>query len=207
MFNNSKYTKLYFQIIERARERDLQEGFEKHHVIPRSLGGTNDEDNIVRLTFKEHYCCHHLLTKMCDGDLRTPLLFALWAMSNQRGEYRSQRNYIVSARLYETLRLDAISLLKKTNTGRKYPNRKRPTMSEEQRQQRRERLIQLNKSRKGRVLSEETKEKIRKKRALQDVSHLKGKQRSEGTKAKIKAKRALQTNVRNQYSASQPKSP
>ena len=37
---------------------------EKHHIIPRSLGGSNDIDNLVRLTAKQHFICHKLLTKM-----------------------------------------------------------------------------------------------------------------------------------------------
>lgn len=68
MFNNSKYTKWYFNIIKNARERkDVLSYYEKHHIIPKSLGGDNAEKNIIALSAKEHYICHHLLTKMCKN--------------------------------------------------------------------------------------------------------------------------------------------
>lgn len=35
--------------------------YEKHHVVPRSLGGTDDSSNIIRLTPREHYIAHRLL--------------------------------------------------------------------------------------------------------------------------------------------------
>ncbi len=36
--------------------------YENHHIIPRCIGGKDDEDNLVLLTAKEHYICHKLLT-------------------------------------------------------------------------------------------------------------------------------------------------
>jgi len=135
------------------------------------------------------------------------MLFALWAMSNQKGEYRPDRDYKITSTAYSKLRENITLVLKEANTGRTYKNRKRPTMSDEQRAKRRATLIALNKKRTGRVVSEETRAKIRAKRALQDMSHLKGKTVSDETCAKIRAKRALQTNVKNQYSKSSPTHP
>ena len=37
---------------------------EKHHIIPKSLGGSDDKCNIVELTAREHFVCHLLLSKM-----------------------------------------------------------------------------------------------------------------------------------------------
>ena len=59
-----KYTKWYAQITERARNRILDTYTETHHIIPRSLGGTDDINNLVELTAREHFICHWLLTKM-----------------------------------------------------------------------------------------------------------------------------------------------
>ena len=59
------YNKIYAQIIVRATARkDLSGYSERHHIIPKSLGGTNRKDNIVRLTSKEHFICHLCLCKM-----------------------------------------------------------------------------------------------------------------------------------------------
>lgn len=68
IFLKNKYTKIYFAIIERALNSNNENNYtEKHHIIPRSLGGTNDLENIVRLIPREHYIVHWLLTKMCSN--------------------------------------------------------------------------------------------------------------------------------------------
>lgn len=71
-FNNSKYTKWYFNIINNAVGKlpIVGEYVESHHILPKSMGGVNQKSNIVRVTAKEHFILHHLLTKMCinDGD-------------------------------------------------------------------------------------------------------------------------------------------
>jgi len=64
MFKDNKYTKQYYRIIDAARGRTLLEYVERHHIIPRCLGGSNALDNIVSLTPREHFICHLLLTKM-----------------------------------------------------------------------------------------------------------------------------------------------
>ena len=65
MYLTNKYTVWYYNIIARANQRVNQEGyFEKHHIIPRSLGGSNEVSNLVKLTAKEHFICHMLLPKM-----------------------------------------------------------------------------------------------------------------------------------------------
>lgn len=58
------YQKQYNKIIQ-YRLNNIPQGYtEKHHIIPRSLGGTNDKNNLVRLTAREHFICHYLLTKI-----------------------------------------------------------------------------------------------------------------------------------------------
>lgn len=61
------YHKHYNALIQRARERSLSGYFERHHVIPRCLGGSNDASNIVHLLPEEHYVAHQLLCKMNPG--------------------------------------------------------------------------------------------------------------------------------------------
>mgnify|MGYP001410706916 CR=1 FL=1 len=63
-FIDNKYSKWYFNIIKNAKT-SVRIGYtEKHHIIPKSLKGSNIKDNIVKLTAREHYICHILLTKM-----------------------------------------------------------------------------------------------------------------------------------------------
>ncbi len=59
-----KWAKHYMILIERARERSVDGYTESHHVVPRCMGGTDDPQNLVRLTPDEHYTAHLLLMKM-----------------------------------------------------------------------------------------------------------------------------------------------
>ena len=78
---SSKYQRWHDQIIDRARYRDLDCFSEMHHVVPRALGGTDDPANLVTLTYREHFLVHWLLTKICDGQDRALMAFALHCMS------------------------------------------------------------------------------------------------------------------------------
>lgn len=65
------YENIYNQLIEKAKSRNLKKldktnpnyiYLEEHHIIPKCLGGTNTSDNLVNLTYREHYFAHLLLT-------------------------------------------------------------------------------------------------------------------------------------------------
>ena len=58
------YALVYERLVCRAKGRVLSGYFEKHHVIPKCLGGLNEEGNIVRLTAREHFIAHKLLVRM-----------------------------------------------------------------------------------------------------------------------------------------------
>jgi len=79
MFIDNEFTQKYYKIISIANARCLGNvsrriaksivGYvERHHIIPKSLGGTNDSENLVWLTAQEHLEVHILLTKMVEGD-------------------------------------------------------------------------------------------------------------------------------------------
>ena len=99
-FVHNKYRKLYMQIITRAIERDPPEGYtEKHHILPRSIGGDNSPENLVVLTAREHFICHYLLPKFCIGG-------AYYKMTNAsmffNGKANSGKGYI-NSRLYAVM--------------------------------------------------------------------------------------------------------
>lgn len=104
MFYDNKYTNCYHRIVSRARDdvNNRTTGyFELHHVIPKALGGSNRKSNLVKLTAREHYVCHLLLTKMTD---HRGMGLALLRMSHQG---------FVSSKLYEYAR----KLAAKANSG------------------------------------------------------------------------------------------
>lgn len=85
MFIQTKYTKYYFSIIDRAQERICPNTYsESHHIIPKSLGGDNSEQNLVKLTAREHFVCHKLLVRITTGLERRKMNYALWRMTHSR---------------------------------------------------------------------------------------------------------------------------
>ena len=95
------YQRIYSQIIERAKIRQIQGYKEKHHVIPKCLGGSNNKKNIVELTAREHFLCHRLLVEIHPKE--TKLWYALWLMTI--GKQKHKLNiYKVSSRDYERLK-------------------------------------------------------------------------------------------------------
>ena len=58
------YGQHYDKLINRAKNRTFTGYTEQHHVIPKSMGGNDNSENIVRLTAREHFIAHLLLLKM-----------------------------------------------------------------------------------------------------------------------------------------------
>lgn len=58
------YQRIYESIISNAKTKTYYEYSEKHHIIPRCLGGNNNPDNIISLSYREHFLCHWLLCKI-----------------------------------------------------------------------------------------------------------------------------------------------
>jgi hypothetical protein len=117
MYLNNKYTKIYNSIIERAKNRELYSYFEKHHIVPQSLGGTNNEENIVKLTAREHFICHLLLTKMLVGPSKSKMYQAAWMMASSTS--KNQQRHKVNNRTYETLRVEMSNIKKSMTTWNK----------------------------------------------------------------------------------------
>ena len=54
----------YNRLIERAKTRQLDCYVERHHIIPRCMGGNNSKENLAELTPEEHFLAHQLLAKI-----------------------------------------------------------------------------------------------------------------------------------------------
>lgn len=131
IFINNKYTNWYNSIISNAQARGFTSrkkakkilGYvESHHIIPKSLSGSNFKENKVYLTAKEHFVCHHLLTKMTLG---IALLKMQKALSKMMQTNEFQQRVEVSAKLYEQIRVNAgkahSALIKGTQCGKNNP--------------------------------------------------------------------------------------
>lgn len=110
-FLDNKYTKCYFNIVEKASKQILNGYTEKHHIVPKSLGGSNDEINLVRFTAREHFICHRLLTKMVEGKSKSKMLWALHRMIYQVN--KDQIRYIPNSRTFEHIKKEFYEALRK----------------------------------------------------------------------------------------------
>jgi hypothetical protein len=58
------YAAVYDGLIARARGRSRYGYMERHHIVPKCMGGGNCKDNLVHLTAKEHFIAHKLLVRI-----------------------------------------------------------------------------------------------------------------------------------------------
>lgn len=106
MFKQNKYTLAYFRIINRAKSRPT--GDEHHHIIPRSLGGGDEHENLVWLTYREHFLVHRLLPKMCVDDSHIKKMkIAVFLMWNKIG--------VLNTRTYEKAREAYVKFVRDNN--------------------------------------------------------------------------------------------
>lgn len=61
---NKIYRNLISQAIIENRIKNTKIYYEKHHIIPKHMGGDNSKNNLVLLTFREHVLAHYLLWRI-----------------------------------------------------------------------------------------------------------------------------------------------
>lgn len=104
---DSKYLRWYVSLMQTAKSRTPLTGYvEEHHILPRSMGGQDNKENLVKLTAKEHYVAHLLLWKCkFPQPYHKKMVFAANAMSNKVSPHK-KRTYKVNSRIYNSLRND-----------------------------------------------------------------------------------------------------
>ena len=92
MFPNktNEYYRKYIELIDYAKseEYELQEYYEKHHIVPRSfyekkhMSIDNSDDNLVALNLTDHFLCHWYMSKCCVQKMKRSMEYAVVLMSN-----------------------------------------------------------------------------------------------------------------------------
>jgi hypothetical protein len=111
------YSRIYDQLIQRgqARQAGLSKSdivakmgyVERHHIIPRSMAGTNHSTNLVYLTPEEHYFAHGLLVKIHPDVIALLRALMILSGSNKRN-IRNNKIYGWARRRYSEMRKGAI---------------------------------------------------------------------------------------------------
>ena len=109
------YSAVYCALISKRLKNPITKDdcyVEKHHIIPKSEGGTDEPDNLVNLTAREHYIAHLLLAKIYD-DHKMWCALALFRRWKNR-----QTNFRFSSRIYEQAKKQLGEKLSKLFKGR-----------------------------------------------------------------------------------------
>jgi hypothetical protein len=117
------YEKIYYAIINKAlrKERTGQRWkcdgnyYEKHHIKPRSLNGSDENNNLVLLTAKEHYLCHWLLVKSYKKDtIERKKMLKAWFMMASIGDTGRPT---ISMRDYEKYKMEFGTIMSELQVG------------------------------------------------------------------------------------------
>ena len=119
------YTKIYNQIIKRAQTSKLEGYVEKHHIVPKCIGGLNVKENIVKLTAREHFLCHMLLCEI--HPLEYKLKHALFLMAIGKQKVR-EKTYVIGSRVYERLKTEYSEMLTGKPQTQETKNKKSKSM-------------------------------------------------------------------------------
>lgn len=106
-----EYRKIYNQLIQKRIDNPISSDYcyvEKHHIVPRSEGGSDDTDNLVNLTAREHYIAHLLLAKIYDDE---KMLCALMLM---KAHYPK-----MNGRIFESIKSRLSSVMSNIQKGNK----------------------------------------------------------------------------------------
>lgn len=109
------YEKVYSAICKRGQIRKLKGYVEKHHIIMKSHGGSNDSSNITTLTAREHFLAHWLLARIFPKDYKAQAAFKMMT------DVGYGRRYIPSSRTIAEAREAAAKLDSISKLGKKKP--------------------------------------------------------------------------------------
>jgi hypothetical protein len=148
------YQQIYDKLVSRL---DKRVGYvEKHHILPRCLGGTDEISNLIELYPEEHYLAHLLLCKIYPGNQK--LLYATMNMTTGSMTNNGKRNN----KAYGWLRRQyAESMAGDNNPARRIPNLQKEAAKKRTGQKRsKETKARMSIAQKGKTFSKDTKYKM-----------------------------------------------
>lgn len=112
------YKKIYIDLVlkveseNRLKLKRDNENFiyyERHHIIPKCLGGENSADNLVLLTAREHFVAHKLLVEIYPNE--SGLIYSLLMLSTRKiNNGNIIKDFVVSSREYERIKISSAQL-------------------------------------------------------------------------------------------------
>lgn len=109
------YYNRYIKFIDECSSREKLGYKERHHIIPKSLGGSDSKDNIIHLSAREHFIAHWLLWK-AYRNVQMAKAFNLMKI-NPSGDVR-----YINSRAYEVFKSEYSILLSTHMSGENHHN-------------------------------------------------------------------------------------
>jgi hypothetical protein len=127
------YQAIYDNLIKQAQAAKLDGYVEKHHIIPKSMGGTNEASNIVRLTARQHFVAHWLLFKIH----KTPSMAKAFRLMLDASNLPRSKTYAIAKSVYAASMVGDNNLSKRPEVRQKlkencysaFAGKKRPAHS------------------------------------------------------------------------------
>ena len=111
METNEHFLKRYINFIDYVKNNPVVSDYtEKHHIIPKSHGGSDNKDNIIKLNYRQHYIAHMILYKTYPKD--KAMMFAFISMN---GTNPNHKRSLCNSKFYD----NAKKAWSKINIGRK----------------------------------------------------------------------------------------
>jgi hypothetical protein len=107
----------------RGRFNCGDEYHERHHIVPKCMDGTNDEENLIDLFAREHFEVHRLLA--LENPDNEKLVYAWWCMCQCKGSSKKREN--VSSSEYEEARIAHARVLSEARRGENHPMYGKPS--------------------------------------------------------------------------------
>lgn len=75
--------------------------FEFHHIIPKSMGGDESQENYIALTAREHFLAHYLLAKIYPDNYKLGVAFCMFCMN--KNDHLKAISYF-NSKLYQAIK-------------------------------------------------------------------------------------------------------
>lgn len=95
----------YINLINSYVNKEVEHA-EKHHIVPKCLGGNNKNENIIKLPPRAHFLAHYFLHKAYPKNYKLSLAFSMMIVCNP---YQSRR---FTSRMYELAKIQRSQALK-----------------------------------------------------------------------------------------------
>lgn len=109
------YSRIYENLIFSAKNRKKPKCYcEKHHIVPKSMGGDDSKENLAILTAREHFLAHWLLKKIYNNK---EMIYAFHAMTKPVGNNRQR----YTSYSFKYAREAMANWMKENRNGDKHP--------------------------------------------------------------------------------------